>query len=236
MTYANHEVVAADPAPTRDGWIARQIVRLDAKLRSGHGVIEFRGTKASILRVAIVPAEADFCLASGVRVAKGDPVIELHFWNERLPQTSDNAGLAWAAKFGRQLLVSFRELATGLQVDPRLADCKVVLARLAFASERNRGDTQRFGVKFGFETLPVPWKVPLARKIHDFGEDLWLVGLTWVFNPGSLKGRSVLRLREDLWMSRESLIGRYGDKPARAPAEPESPSVAAPVSDATRAA
>jgi hypothetical protein len=208
---------AAAWTPPRSGWIARQIIALDEKLRAGNGLIEFEGSDATIFRVAVVRSEGTMRFADGVEIFPGDPVVEIHFWNERLPQTSDNTGLGWAAKFGRQMLVSFRELAVGIQIDPRLADCKAVLARLAFASERNRGDTRRFGTVFGFETLDTPWRVPLARKFHDFGEDLWLVGLTWVFNPGSLKGRSVLRLREDLWMSRGQLISRYPAKPRRLP-------------------
>jgi hypothetical protein len=31
-----------------------------------------------------------------------------------------------------------------------------------------------------------------------------------VFNPGALKGRSVRRMREDLWMSRDQLIAHFG--------------------------
>ncbi|HTX51505.1 MAG TPA: hypothetical protein VME40_19180 [Caulobacteraceae bacterium] len=196
------------------------IMRLDESLRRERGVIEFAGASGTILRVALVASDVDARLPSGLEIRKGDPIIELHFANERLPQAGDGAGIGWGARFGRLLVVSFRELAVGLQVDPRLKDAKAVLARLAFAGERNRGDTARFGRRFGFESCAVAGKVPLARRLHDFGEDLWLVGLTWVFNRGSLKGRSVLRLREDLWMAPQQLIERYGPpkpkKPRRA--------------------
>jgi hypothetical protein len=181
------------------------IMRLDESLRRERGVIEVAGA-SGILRVAVIASDVDARLPSGLVIHKGDPIIELHFANERLPQAGDGAGIGWGAKFGRVLVASFRELAVGVQIDPRLKDAKAVLARLAFAGERNRGDTVRFGHRFGFECCEVAGKVPLARQFHDFGEDLWLVGLTWVFNRGSLKGRSVLRLREDLWMSPERLI------------------------------
>src|SRR5262249_36622498 len=154
----------------------------------------------------------DLVLSDGVRIARGDPVIEVHFNNERLPQVSDHTGLGWAARFGRRIVSSFRALAVAAEADARLKGADAALARLAFASERNRGDTRRFGEKFGLETLDPPAPVAFSRKVHDFGEDLWLVGLTWVFNPGSLKGRSVLRLREDLWMSRGTLLRRFGPK------------------------
>jgi YkoP domain len=209
------------PSPRREGQarkglVSRLIVGLDASLRRGRGVTEFAGASGTILRVAVIPSDVDARLPSGLVVRKGDPVIELHFANERLPQADDGAGFGWAAKFGRQLVTSFRELAVGVQIDPRLKDAKAVLGRLAFSGERNREDARRFGHRFGFETAQAQPSVPPARRLHDFGEDLWLVGLTWAFNRGSLKGRSVLRLREDLWMSPEELLTRYGP-PADAP-------------------
>ena len=197
------------------------IMRLDESLRRERGVIEFEGASGTILRVALIASDVEARLPSGLVIHKGDPIIELHFANERLPQAGDGAGIGWGAKFGRMLVASFRELAVGVQIDPRLKDAKAVLARLAFAGERNRGDTVRFGHRFGFECCEVAGKVPLARQFHDFGEDLWLVGLTWVFNRGSLKGRSVLRLREDLWMTPERLIDFYK------PPEPKKPRRAA---------
>lgn len=197
----------------RAGVIGRIIMRLDVSLRRERGVMEFAGASGTILRVAVIPSDVDARLPSGLMIGKGDPVIELHFANERLPQAGEGAGFGWAARFGRLLVASFRELAEGLTIDPRLKDAKAILARLAFSGERNRADTRRFGERFGFECTPTPTPVPFPRQLHDFGEDLWLVGLTWVFNPGSLKGRSVLRLREDLWMSKEQMIRLYG-KPA----------------------
>src|SRR5215469_2404191 len=198
------------PCAARAGVIGQIIMRMDVSMRRERGVMEFAGASGTILRVAVIPSDVDARLPSGLIIRRGDPIIELHFANERLPQAGDGAGFGWAARFGRLLVTSFRELAGGLQVDPRLTDAKAILARLAFSGERNRADTIRFGERFGFEFTQTPSPVPLARKVHDFGEDLWLVGLTWVFNRGSLKGRSVLRLREDMWMSKDQLIRRYG--------------------------
>ena len=160
--------------------------------------------------MALIASDVDAVLPSGLVIKAGDPVIELHFANERLPQASNGAGIGFGARLGRALLAGFAELAVGVQIDPRLQDAKAIIGRLAFAGERNRGDTRRFAHRLGFETTDTPARVPFARKFHDFGEDLWLVGLTWAFNRGSLKGRSVLRLREDLWMSRAQLIAHHG--------------------------
>jgi hypothetical protein len=194
----------------RPGLVTRLILRLDDWLQCERGVREFVGGGKGILRVAVVPAEADARLSDGTFVARGDPIIELHFAHERMPQAAEGAGIGWGARFGRCLTISFRELAAAADADPSLKDAKAVLGRLAFAGERNRGDARRFGVRFGLHTLEPPAPVSMARRFHDFGEDLWLVGLTWVFNRGALKGRSVLRMREDLWMSRDQLITHFG--------------------------
>jgi hypothetical protein len=197
----------------RPGLITNLILRLDDKLKRDRGVTEFAGHAQSILCIAVVPAEAEARLSDGTVVAVGDPLIEIHFAHQRMPQAADGAGIGWGAKFGRLLTVSFCELAAAVQSDPNLKGAKALRARLAFASERNRGDAQRFGVRFGLHTLEPPATLSMARRVHDFGEDLWLVALTWVFNRGALKGRSVRRMREDLWMSRDQLIANFG--PAR---------------------
>jgi hypothetical protein len=194
----------------RPGLLTNLILRLDDKLKRDRGVTEFAGCAESILCVAVVPADADVRLSDGTFVAADDPIIEIHFAHQRMPQASQGAGIGWGARFGRLLNISFRELAAAVDVDPRLKDAKALRARLAFASERNRGDARRFGVRFRLQTIEPPAPVSMARRVHDFGEDLWLVALTWVFNPGALKGRSVRRMREDLWMSRDQLIAHFG--------------------------
>jgi len=202
-------VASAPPRVRGPGLVRRLILNLDESLRRERGVMEFVGG-SGILRVAVIASDVDAVLPSGLVVKVGDPVIEVHFANERLPQASNGAGIGFGARLGRALLAGLAELAIGVEIDPRLRDAKAIIARLAFAGERNRGDTRRFAHRLGFETTDAPTRVPLARQFHDFGEDLWLVGLTWVFNRGSLKGRSVLRLREDMWMSRAQLIAHHG--------------------------
>lgn len=195
---------------SRPDLFTRLILGLDEKLKRDRGVVEFAASAKNILCIALVPSGSDVRLADGTTVASDDQIIEIHFAHQRMPQAADGAGIGWGARFGRQLTLSFRELAVAVERDPLLKDAKALRARLAFASERNRGDARRFGVRFRLETLEPPAPVSLSTKIHDFGEDLWLVALTWVFNRGALKGRSVLRMREDLWMSRNELVSHFG--------------------------
>ena len=184
--------------------------RLDARIRQHEGIVEFSASASCILRVVVTRAEIDMKLSDGVVLARGDPIIDVHFWNERLPKTSDAPGLAWGGRFGRQLVRSFVDLAAALDTDARLRDAVAIRARLAFAGDRNRDAMHRFGQWFDFEGAEETGRPPLLRRVHDVAEDIWLVILTWTFNPGSLRSRRMVRRREDLWISKPKLQARYG--------------------------
>lgn len=201
----------SDPPTTSDaaGPARRLIRRLDAWLRRRQGFVEFSANPACILRVVVGVADCEMRLADGVVVRPGDTILDLHFWNERMPQTSDCPGLGWGGRFGRQLLRSFGDLAVALETDPRLKDAVAVRGRLAFAGERNRDEMRRFGNWFGLETAEEARRLSLLNRLHDAAEDVWLLALAWTFNPGSLHARSVVRRRDDLWVSKQGLVARY---------------------------
>jgi len=182
---------------------------LDRWLCRHSGMIYFSSNPNCILRVERSRAEREIRLSDGVVVARGDPILDLHFWNEQMPQTSAKPGLGWGGRFGRQLIRSFGELAAAIDDDPRLRDAVAIRGRLAFAAARNRDDMRRFGHWFGLETPAKPERLPLGRRVHDAAEDIWLVALSYAFNPGSLRGRQMLRRRDDLWMSKATLLARY---------------------------
>jgi hypothetical protein len=188
---------------------------LDAWMRREQGMIEFCDDPGCILRVVRLPAEVELTLSDGVVVRRGDPILDLHFWNERLPQASAKPGLGWGGRFGRQLMRSFGSLAHAIDADPRISDAVAIRGRLAFAGSRNREESERFGRWFSLETPQATGREPLGRRLHDAAEDIWLVALTYTFNPGGLRHRSVVRRREDLWMSRSTLAARHGPQAKR---------------------
>jgi hypothetical protein len=178
-------------------------------------MLEFTADPDCILRVAPARADTGMTLSDGVVVARGDPILELHFWNERLPQASASQGLGWGGRFGRRLRRSFGALAAVIDTDPRLAHAVAIRGRLAFAGARNREETRRWGHWFGLETPAREAPPPLGRRVHDAAEDFWLLALAYAFNPGCLPARQLSRRRDDLWMSRASLKARYGPGAAR---------------------
>jgi hypothetical protein len=183
--------------------------RLDAWIRRLQGFIEFSTSPTCMLRVVVIRAEREMRLSDGAVIQPGDAVIDIHFWNERLPKTSAGQGLGWGGRFGRQLRRSFVDLAAAIDADPRLAGAVAVRGRLAFAGARNRDEMRRFGQWFGFEGAEQTGSLPLRRRLHDAAEDIWLLALTWTFNPGCLPTRQMVRRREDLWISKAKLLERY---------------------------
>jgi hypothetical protein len=203
------------PLAPKGASIKQAVRRLDAWIRRLQGFIEFNTGPTCMLRVAVIRAEREMRLSDGAIIRRGDKIIDIHFWNERLPKASASQGLGWGGRFGRQLRRSFVDLAAAIDVDPRLAGAVAIRGRLAFAGARNRDEMRRFGQWFGFESAEHAGPLPLRRRLHDAGEDIWLLALTWTFNPGCLPTRQMVRRREDLWISKAKLLERYATPPAK---------------------
>ncbi len=202
------------PLAPQDGSLQGQVRRLDAWIRRQQGFIEFSNSPTCMLRVVVKRAEQELRLSDGAVVRPGETFIDIHFWNERLPKAAASHGLGWGGRFGRALKRSFVDLAAAIDQDPRLAGAVAVRGRLAFAGARNRDEMRRFGAWFGFELIETG-PLPLRRRVHDAAEDLWLLALTWTFNPGSLPTRQMIRKREDLWISKAKLVQQYRPRPRR---------------------
>jgi len=201
------------PLTPKAGALRRLVRRLDASIRRQEGIIEFSSSPTCLLRVVVTTAERELCFSDGTHVAPGETIIDLHFWNERLPKAS--SGLGWGGRFGRALTRSFIDLAAVIDADPRLAGAVAVRGRLAFAGARNPEEMRRFGHWFGFESIEDTGPPPLSRRLHDAAEDIWLLVLTWTFNPGCLATRQTVRRREDLWISKAKLVERYSAQTSR---------------------
>jgi len=196
----------------------RHAVRaLDEWMRIRQGIFEFSDNPNCMLRISREIATRAHRLEDGTELRAGDRILDVHFWNERMPQAAESTGLGWGGRFGRRLVRSFTELAEVLRRDPAFSDVVAIRARLAFAGARSGDDCRRFGAWFGFEAIADPRPPRLKRRLAHLGEDLWLLALTYTFNPGGLHGRALLRRRDDLWISRDALMTRYAARARRAP-------------------
>jgi ceramide glucosyltransferase len=201
----------------RTGPLARSVRRLDAYLRRRQRIFEFTENPRCILRANVMPAKHDIEFPDGTVVHANSPVAILHLWNEHLPTIPpEGPDLRWAMELRKSLLFSLRQLARAARYDPRLASAQAFGGPANFVSRGGVVQVARMAARYGFDSLPpAAGANTLGQRIHDYFEDFLVLGLQWAFNPVSLRGKSLHRPRESLWMTRKELLQRYNAPPAR---------------------
>lgn len=203
------------PVPART---ARALVgRLDALLRRCHGVYEFTTDPACILRIAPATARRATELADGTRVEPGELLVEIHLWNERLPQMPpEGADLAWARRMYRGFTASLQLLAKYLALEPQLAAVRALHGEAAFLTSSGLDTGVGVLSRLGFELRRPRAQAGALARFAGLWPNLYSYALLWTFNPGSLPGKTPWALeRFALWMSRATLDERYGSGGAR---------------------
>ena len=83
-------------------WLGAILDALDSRLRLRQGVIEYTRRPNCLFRIQITTSCADVVLSDGVRVCRGDRLINLHVWNEQFPAfPAGGPTLAWARRLIR---------------------------------------------------------------------------------------------------------------------------------------
>ncbi len=187
----------------------RALVRaFDRFLCRATGVFEFCDDPECLLRLQWARAPREFILSDETRIRAGAPVLMLHLWNEHLPHLGANGpDLRWAAQVRRMLTHSLQKAACWLTEQPEGNRVEAVggITVLAFSADGRPTPLIRH---LGFDVLP--YRRALGR-FGEFWENFYTWAIMWTFNPVSLQGRSLLRLRRaEIWMSREAFLRRYG--------------------------
>ena len=190
--------------------IGRLAVRgLDAIVRRASGVQEFTQDEDCILRIALGRSSKEIILSDGTRIEKGEVIGELHLWNEHLPRMDEEGpSLEWALKAYYLWRGSLRKLAAYLEDEPRFDHVRAFRGETAFLREDLEG--RAWFKRMGFDLIRADRNGKLKR-FGEFWENLYIWWLIWTFNPGSLRGKDLLRMeRAQLWISRQALLERYG--------------------------
>jgi hypothetical protein len=183
------------------------IRRLDAFLRRVKGVFEFCDAPDCLLRLAVGEAPRTLDLGNTV-VAQGEPILELHLWNEHLPSPPPSGpDLTWATRLARLWVGSLRRAARYMRQDPRLAGVRAVRGVTVLIAPRDHPGGVHLMERLGFTVMP--YRGPLGR-FGEFWENLYTWGVMWAFNAVSLQGRQLIRLqRTEIWMPAEEFLRRY---------------------------
>ncbi len=187
----------------------RSLIRkFDGFLRRRLSVFEFCDPKDCFFRLQVAPAPHELKWPQFL-VPAGDPVLIIHLWNEHLPSFSAGGpDLAWGRAFLHGFIRSLQATAGQMKIDPRLAGVEAVGGETALLFSRNRSSGAKVLTQLGFTILPS------SNRLGCFGEFWenfysWL--LIWVYNPGSLGFKHLLRMqRAEFWMPSGEFLDLYG--------------------------
>ncbi|NOZ29420.1 MAG: glycosyltransferase [Chloroflexi bacterium] len=185
---------------------------LDALLRRCYHIQEFSQEEDCILRIALHKSDEEVLLSDGTRVLPGDLIGELHLWNEHIPpMPPEGPDLIWAFTFRRRMARSLAALAAYVESDPRFRDVKAFRGILAIGSGDGLAQAARAADRWGFDLLDQQEPAGLLTRFLSFWQKLYTWGIIWTFNPSSLNGKNLRRLKHRrFWISRKQLLDRYG--------------------------
>jgi hypothetical protein len=189
----------------------RRLVRLlDRLLRKHQGVFEYWDDPHCMFRARVGIARHRISLP-GSEIPAGAKVLELHFWNEHMPQIpADGPDLTLAMQGHRMLIASLRAFARQIQQDPDLAGGRAVGGATVLFAAGDASSGERLFQRLGFSVFP--YRNPLGR-FGEFWENLYTWILMWAFNAVSIEGRNLLRLRRtEVWMSTGEFLARYASQ------------------------
>jgi hypothetical protein len=192
--------------------LARKLVfAIDSIQRRRHHVYEFDPDPNCILRLSQGRSLEDRTLSDGTVVRRGDPILEIHFWNEHIPLMGrSGADLGWGLEFYSCARRSLQSLALHIACRPELEEFVAVCGETSLAASVGWRRYGEFLHRFGFDFIPVPTTASTNRRAC-FWESLHVWIIIWVLNPNSLKGRSLITAeRCEMWISRSELLRRYG--------------------------
>ena len=194
-----------------DQMLSEGVRRLDASLRRRQGIMEFTNDPECILRLSLHHSAREIYLTNRL-VRRGEPIGELHLWNEHiLPMTPGGANMVWGSAMRRRLRASLVHLADFVQRDPVFRALEVFRGEVAFGPGKDLDRTRCFAEGFGFEIRRRPVAVGPGGQIAALGEAIFLWGMMRTFNRGAM--RHPARLPRPTWlqlfMTRETLLTRY---------------------------
>jgi ceramide glucosyltransferase len=205
-------------AKGRDLMLLRKVMLgLDALLRRYYHIYEFSHDQRCLFRLSIIPSPKDLTLSDGTQIQAGEPVGELHLWNEHMLQVpKQGPDLAWALTFGRMLRHTLSELATHVESDPSLQDIQAFCGTGPLGSPNGLVHLSDLAERAGFDVVHLDNGAGPGQRFIDFWKNLYVFGLIWAYNPASLRSKDLRRLeRLELWISRDTLIREHGEEKVR---------------------
>ena len=185
------------------------IRRFDAYLCRVYGVYEFTRDPECILRISKTTAAHAFNTHGITIIPAGEPVLEIHLWNEHMtPLCANESSMVWAGRTLRQFKYSLQLVVRQIGSDPNLAEVRGIAAVTSVLSSENNPDRPDFMQRLGFITEPY---TPKLGAFGEFWENFYAWWIMWTYNPLSLRSRRLMGIhRTEMWMPIADLKQRYG--------------------------
>jgi len=183
---------------------------LDRFLRWRFGIFEFSQHPTCVYRLRLTSISKPRSWP-GHSVEPGAQVLELHLWNERMPDMPlMGADITWGIKAHRRLAFSYRHIAEHLAAEPSLAKVEALTLTTILILGDGSAGTKTYFERLGFRHVPIDH--PLGR-FGEFWENVYSWLLMWTYNPGSTRGLRIPSLRRcEAWVSREDFLRRFGPR------------------------
>jgi hypothetical protein len=212
-----HRSLSTQPFGTAGPWLGHAVLGLDRWLRRRQGVYEYTNDENCLFRLQRVEAEGPLTLRDGTAIARGDPLLALHLWNEHIPPMAPGGPtVAWARQTGHALNLSLRDLVGYLAADPALDDVVAIRADLWLGTAEYNAKLARIMAHCGFEQPDT--ESGTSGPLHRFGENILIFLLVMATNPAAIRVPGLPREHKPVYLSRAALERRYAPRvnsPAR---------------------
>lgn len=200
--FSSHDTVSSGAL------LEHAVFGLDRWLRRRQGIYEYSSDPVCLFRINRAEAEESLTLSDGTRVRLGDPILNLHLWNEHIrPMPLRGATLGWGRQMHRALEVSLSELACWLAHEPDLGDITAVRADMRIATARQSQQLTRIVARYGFESAA--WQTDTV-SLRQFGENILMYLLVLAANPVATRSNILWRDHALVYLGRGTLERRYG--------------------------
>lgn len=195
--------------------IQRLVLRFDAHLRRKAKVFEYSDSPECVFRISHAASRSSYRLSDGVAVSRGDPVIEIHLWNEHMPKMNTaRASIGWGSRLAHAFRFSLEELCAWLDSRPEFDDVVAVRADMALAGgKRSEQLVRRMCMPLGLEAANDGYRPPPIERLYNLGENVTGLMLVLATNPAAARLDILIRGRARIAISRAELRRRYSRRP-----------------------
>jgi hypothetical protein len=188
--------------------LGHAVFGLDRWLRRRQGIYEYSNDPVCLFRVNQAEADEAVTLSDGTHIHPGNPILELHLWNEHIPlMPTEGATLAWACRLHQAVDMSLRELACWMARQPDLDQVIALRGDMRIGTAGRGRQFTRIAARYGFESGA--WRAG-SGSLRQFGENILLCFLVMAANPVAIRSDVLWRGHTLVYLARRVLERHYG--------------------------